>query len=118
MQAFFFFGTFVLLKKTLSESGLTYSAGALQFSALWMAVVVLQSGVALHGQKDAAKDSWEPNRARPVLSCCLRPAALHGLAGCGSCSELHVHGDRCAREALRLCEGTRLINPQAQVRVA
>lgn len=43
VAAFFAFGTLVLLKKTVSESGVTYSYGALHWSALWMAVVVLQA---------------------------------------------------------------------------
>ena len=65
--AFFAFGTLILLKKTISESGLTFSYGALQFSALWMAVVVLQSGVALQGQKRMMSDFWEKKRAHLCL---------------------------------------------------
>ena len=60
--AFFFFGTFVLLKKTIGGSGFTYSFGALQWSALWMAVIVLQSSVALHGQHRTMDDYWEEKR--------------------------------------------------------
>lgn len=66
VAAFFAFGTLLLLRKTVSESGLTYSFGALHFSALWMAVVVLQSAVSLQGETDTMKDKWERSeRARP-----------------------------------------------------
>jgi hypothetical protein len=61
--AFFFFGSFILLKKTVDESGLTYSYGALQVSTMWMAVVVLQSAVSLNGQKTMMKDFWQRKRA-------------------------------------------------------
>lgn len=57
--AFFALGTALLLKKTVSESGLTYSYGALHWSSLWMAVVVLQSAVSLQGQKGTMEDIWE-----------------------------------------------------------
>lgn len=70
--AFFFFGFFILLKKTIAESGLTYSYGALHMSSIWMAVVVLQSAVALHGQKTLMQDFWQKKRAlsRTGYTCC------------------------------------------------
>jgi hypothetical protein len=70
--AFFFFGFFILLKKTVTESGLTYSYGALHMSSIWMAIVVLQSAVALHGQKTLMKDFWQKKRA-------LSPTGLHAV---------------------------------------
>jgi hypothetical protein len=62
--AFYTFGTIVLFKSTISESGLTYSYGALHMSSLWMAVLTLQCAVGIHAYKDRMK-IWErgPNGA-------------------------------------------------------
>eukprot|EP00892_Ulva_mutabilis_P008619 jgi/Ulvmu1/6129/UM027_0107.1 len=55
---FYFFGTMVLLKKTISEDGMSYSYGALHFSTIWMSMLVLQAGVSIHAYKDRMK-VWE-----------------------------------------------------------
>ena len=55
---FYFFGTMVLLKKTISEDGMSYSYGALHFSTIWMSALVLLSGVSIHAYKDRMK-VWE-----------------------------------------------------------
>jgi hypothetical protein len=88
--AFFALGTLLLLKKTLSESGLTYSYGALHWSSLWMAVVVLQSAVSLQGQKGTMEDLWEKKPSAPptLLFCCV---ALHRFRiDIPSHNELHL----------------------------
>lgn len=66
--AFFALGSVLLLKKTVSESGLTYSYGALHWSSLWMAVVVLQSAVSLQGQKGTMEDLWEKKPAEEGIA--------------------------------------------------
>lgn len=55
---FYFFGTFVLVKKTVTEDGMSYSYGALHVSTLWMSMLVLMASVAIHAYKDRMK-RWE-----------------------------------------------------------
>lgn len=65
--AFFVFGTMVLLRKTIAETGLTYSYGAIHLSSFWMAIVVLQSAISLHGQRDLIEMCWEDSALLPLL---------------------------------------------------
>lgn len=55
---FYFFGTFVLVKKTVTEGGMSYSYGALHISTLWMSMLVLLASVTIHAYKDRMK-KWE-----------------------------------------------------------
>jgi hypothetical protein len=55
---FFVFGTLILLRKTVSETGLSYSYGALHWSSFWMAVLTLLCAVSIHGYKDDM-NIWE-----------------------------------------------------------
>jgi uncharacterized membrane protein len=55
---FYIFGTMVLLRKTVSETGLNYSYGALHISCIWAAILTLLCAVSIHGFRDDMK-MWE-----------------------------------------------------------
>jgi hypothetical protein len=75
---FFAFGTLILLCKTVGEGGLTYSYGALHFSSLWMAVLVLQSAVTMHAYKAQMK-VWAKNSTGTLFVA----ASIRFVSSCG-----------------------------------
>jgi EamA domain-containing membrane protein RarD len=54
--AFFVFGTLLLLRKTVAETGITYSFGIFHMSTLWLAALMLQSGCSLNSARNQMKD--------------------------------------------------------------
>lgn len=65
---FYFFGTFVMVKKTVTEGGMSYSYGALHISTLWMSMLVLLASVSIHAYKDRMK-RWEKVGVEGTIQC-------------------------------------------------
>lgn len=74
--AYFAFGTVVLLRKTVAETGFTYAFGLFHMSTIWMAALVLQSALNLHASRNQMKYwkrsdeqySWNSNDTAVVWS--------------------------------------------------
>lgn len=70
--AYFFFGTLIMMRKTVAESGLGYSFGMIHISSLWLSVFMLQCGVTVQAFRQTFKDEFEL-RAPPTSDppCCF-----------------------------------------------